>query len=69
MKKNMGNTDRAIRMLLAGIIVILFSVNIISGPLAYALLIVAGIFVFTSLFGSCPLYSLFRINTCQRKEA
>jgi len=32
------------------------------------LLVIAGVFVLTSLLSVCPLYSLFGINTCQVKK-
>jgi hypothetical protein len=68
MKLNMGNADRIIRVLIALVIALLFYKNIITGPLAYVLLAVAGIFVLTSLIGSCPLYSLIGIRTCAPKK-
>ena len=68
MKKNMGNADRIIRVLIAAVIAILFINNTITGTLAYVLLGIAGIFVLTSLVGSCPLYSLFGINSCPVKK-
>lgn len=69
MKKNMGNTDRIIRVLAAAVIAILYINNTITGVLAYVLLAVGAIFLLTSLVGSCPLYSLFGINTCPVKRA
>jgi len=67
MKHNMGNADRIVRVLIAAVIAVLYYTNIITGTLAYILLAVAGIFVLTSLIGSCPLYSLFGINSCSAK--
>jgi hypothetical protein len=68
MKQNMGNADRIIRVLIAAVIAILYINSTITGTLAYVLLAVAGIFVLTSLVGTCPLYSLFGINTCPAKK-
>jgi len=65
MKLNMGNADRIIRILIAAVIAILFFTHIITGTLGYVLLAIAGIFVITSLVGSCPLYSLTGIKTCK----
>ena len=67
MKMNLGNTDRVIRMILALVIAILYFTNVISGTLAYVLLALAGIFLLTSFFGRCLLYSLFGINTRSAK--
>lgn len=69
MKKNMGNTDRAIRVLLAVIIAALFFTNVISGTLALVLGILAGVFVLTSLVSFCPLYPIFGINTCAKHQS
>lgn len=68
MKHNMGNADRIIRVLVAVVIAILYFTNIITGIVAYILLSVGAIFLVTSLAGSCPLYSLFGINTCRVKK-
>lgn len=69
MKKNMGAADRIIRSLIAAAIVVLYLTNVITGVLGYVLLIVAGIFLLTSLVSLCPLYSLFGINTCGHKQS
>ena len=69
MKKNVGTIDKVIRILLAAAIVVLYFMNIITGTLGIILLILAGILVLTSLFGICPLYMLFRINTSASSPA
>lgn len=67
MKKNMGNVDRAFRIIVAGILIGMFYADIISGIWGIVALAVAGIFVATSFINFCPLYSLFGIST--RKQA
>lgn len=69
MKKNMGNTDRIIRVLLAAIVAVLYLTNVIGGTLALVLGIAAGIFILTSLVSFCPLYPVFGINTCERSKS
>ncbi len=71
MKKNMGNIDRGLRTLLAAVIAILYFSNVITGTLGIVLLVVAVVFLGTSLISSCPLYSLFGWSTCplERSEA
>lgn len=64
MKKNMGIADRLIRVLIAVALIVLFATNTISGLLGVITLIFAGIFILTSLIGFCPLYTLFKANTC-----
>lgn len=67
MKKNMGNTDKAIRVILALGIALLYYFDIIQGTLAYVLMAFAIIFLITSFISFCPLYKPFGINTCKTK--
>jgi len=67
MKKNMGTVDKVIRILVAVIILVLYFTHVITGTLAVILLILAGVFVVTSLIGTCPLYLPFGLST-RKKE-
>ncbi|MFD1166808.1 DUF2892 domain-containing protein [Sphingobacterium daejeonense] len=69
MKTNMGPQDKTIRIIIALIIAVLFFTKVITGTLAIVLLVVAGIFILTSLIGYCPIYSIFGISTCKKKAA
>ena len=64
MKRNMSNTDRIVRGIIAVIIIGLSFSGIIHGPLGITLLVISGIFIITSIFAICPLYSLLGISTC-----
>lgn len=64
MKKNMGSADRIIRLIIAAIVAVLYSMNVITGTLGIVLLVLASVFVLTSLFSFCPLYAIFGMNTC-----
>jgi hypothetical protein len=68
MKKNMGSTDKIIRVLIAAVIAILFFTNVISGTFGIVLLVLAGVFVLTSLISFCPLYTLIGANTCPKDK-
>lgn len=68
MKKNMGNADRIIRLLMAAVVAVLYFTNILTGTLGIVLLVIAGIFTITSLVGFCPLYKLVGLNTCPVKK-
>ena len=68
MKKNMGSTDRIIRIVLEVIIAGLYYGGYISGTLGTVLLVVAIIFALTSFISFCPAYLPFGINTCATKE-
>jgi hypothetical protein len=58
MKKNMGNIDKIIRILVAIVIAGLFFTNVISGTLGIVLLVLAGVFVLTSLIEFLPTLSI-----------
>lgn len=63
MKKNMGNTDRVVRVAAAVVIGILYFMNVISGTLGTILAAIAVVFLLTSAVSFCPLYAPFGIKT------
>ncbi len=64
----MGNIDRIVRVLIALVVIALYFANVISGTVAIVLLAFSGIFILTSLISFCPLYTIFGINTCKKKD-
>ncbi len=68
MKKNMGTADRVIRIIIAAVVAALYFGGIIEGTLGIVLMILAGVFVLTSLISFCPLYAPFGLSTCKMKE-
>jgi hypothetical protein len=69
MKKNVGNADKLIRLILAVVFGALYFSGTVTGTFGYVLLVLGGIFVVTSLVGFCPLYALVGLNTCPPKKA
>jgi hypothetical protein len=67
MKKNIGTIDKAIRILVAVVIAILYFTNVISGIVAIVLGLFGVIFLLTSLVGVCPLYLPLKISTKESK--
>jgi hypothetical protein len=67
MKANMGTTDKIIRIAIAVLVAVLYFTNVISGTLGIILLVLAAVFVLTSLISFCPLYLPFGINTGKKK--
>lgn len=59
----MGALDKAIRVLVALLIGVLYYTDAISGLVATILLVLAGIFILTSFISFCPLYLPFGIST------
>ena len=68
MKKNVVSIDKIIRVLIAVVIAVLYWQGMISGgTVAIVLLVLAAVFLLTSLLNFCPLYTILGINTCKRK--
>lgn len=67
MKKNMGATDRVIRIVLAALFSVLYFTGTVTGTAGLVLLVLGGVFLATSLISFCPLYSLVGLNTCPKK--
>ncbi|MEY2811275.1 MAG: hypothetical protein RI991_270 [Bacteroidota bacterium] len=65
MKKNMGNSDKIVRILLAVVFAALYFTGTVTGTLGLVLVVAAGIFVLTSLVSFCPLYTILGISTCK----
>lgn len=65
----MGSVDKIIRLLIAAVVAILFFTNVITGTFGIVLLVLAAVFVITSLISFCPLYALVGLNTCPVKKA
>jgi len=57
-----------IRIVLAALFVDLFFSHVVTGWLGIAILVVAGVFLVTSLAGTCPLYGICGIRTTRSKK-
>jgi hypothetical protein len=67
MKANVGTIDKIIRIALAALVAILYFTNVISGTLGIILLVLACVFVLTSLVSFCPIWAAFGVNTSKKK--
>ena len=63
MVKNIGQTDRLIRILIAVIILTLIITGQLSGFLAVFSGIIALVFAGTAFIGTCPIYLMFNISS------
>lgn len=63
MTQNVGTLDKIVRIIVALGIAIAWAAGYIGGVLAIVLLVIAGILLFTSMIGVCPLYLPFHIST------
>ncbi len=68
MKKNMGNVDRLLRIVIAIVFSVLFFTGTVTGTVGIVLLVLGGVFLATSLISFCPLYTLVGINTCPAEK-
>lgn len=66
MKTNMGVTDKAVRITAAVILTALYFNGTLTGVLGVLALVVAAIFLLTSLIGFCPLYAILGLSTKKR---
>ncbi len=65
--KNMGKADKIVRVLIAVLFTVLFLNHLVTGVMGVILVILAGVFLLTSVVGTCPLYLPFKINTNHKK--
>ena len=65
--KNIGKADKIVRVLIAVLFTVLFLNQVVTGIFGVILVILAGVFLLTSVVGTCPLYLPFKINTNHKK--
>lgn len=66
LEKNMGTTDRIIRLILAAVGAVLYFTGTITGTLGLVVVILAGVLLLTSIFAICPLYLPFKLSTAKK---
>ncbi len=66
MKKTVGSTDKIIRVLLAlAIGYFTYSTSFDAAWIQLVLYVVTVVLLITTFTGVCPLYAVFKINTCK----
>jgi hypothetical protein len=68
MKKNMGNADRIIRLIIAAVFITLYFTGAVAGIPGVVIVAFAVIFLLTSLVGLCPLYMPFGLSTLKKNK-
>lgn len=63
MKRNLSNTDRIVRALIAALFAYLYFGGIVTGALGIILLVLGAVFLLTSIVSFCPLYAPFKFST------
>lgn len=64
----MGMADKVIRIIVAIVIGGLYLGEIVTGTVGIVLLVLAIVFLLTSLVSFCPLYTIFGIKTCPKES-
>ena len=68
MKKNIGNTDKIIRFIIAIVAVWAAFTEVVPNPWNYVLYAVAIIMVLTALVSTCPIWLATGITTLKSKK-
>jgi hypothetical protein len=68
MKKNVGVTDKWVRIILAVIIVVLSFAKVLKGTAEIVLLVIAFILLLTTIVSFCPIWALLGIRTTPKEK-
>ena len=63
MKRNMSNTDRIVRVVVAALFAYLYFGGIVTGTLGIVLVALGAVFLLTAVVAFCPLYAPFKFST------
>ncbi len=63
MKRNMSNTDRIVRVIVAALFAYLYFSGAVVGTLGVVLVVLGAVFLLTAVVAFCPLYAPFKFST------
>ena len=63
MKRNLSNTDRIIRVVLAALFAYLYFGGVVTGTFGIILVVLGAVFLLTAVVAFCPLYAPFKLST------
>ncbi len=63
MKRNMSNTDRIVRVIVAALFAYLYFSGAVVGTLGIVLVVLGAVFLLTAVVAFCPLYAPFQFST------
>jgi hypothetical protein len=66
-EKNVGMTDRIVRILLGLILIVAFAMNYVPTPWSYIVALIGLILLVTGAVGTCGLYSVLGVSTMEKK--
>ncbi len=64
MKKNVGKTDRILRIVGAVVLGTLYFTGTVTGTAGIVLAVLGGVLLGTAFISFCPIYALVGLNTC-----
>lgn len=67
MIKNVGTTDKIVRIVLAVVLAALDFFEVVKGGYSWVLSVVAIVLLVTALLNFCPAYTLLKKNTLENK--
>jgi hypothetical protein len=67
MKKNVGNIDKIVRLIVAAVAIWAAYTHQVASPWDYVLYVVAAIMLITAVASTCPLWIIFRLDTLKAK--
>jgi len=68
MKTNMGTIDKAVRIFLALVVLLLYFTGNLSGTAAVILLIISAILLLTGITGVCLVYKILHLSTLKNQS-
>jgi hypothetical protein len=68
MAANVGGADKVIRIIGGIALLAAAFFQVATGTWAVAAYVVGGVALVTGVFGFCPAWAIFRVNTCKVKQ-
>jgi hypothetical protein len=65
-EKNVGMTDRIVRIILGVILIAVFALNYVATPWSYLVALVGLVLLVTGAVGTCGLYSVLGMSTLEK---
>jgi len=69
MKKNLGKTDRIVRVLLGLLLGLGYFTGMVEGTIATVVLVLAVVMFATAALSFCPIYAVLGLSTCPAERA
>ena len=61
-EKNLATADKIVRLVVSAVIIILFALDLIGGPMAAGLFALSVVLIVTSMVSFCPVYRVLGVK-------